>query len=184
MNRASRRFEAIVSRLDSLMIEAVRETDFKRKEYLLSYVVIRLHDQWNFRLRQIVNLSYGRSEGKMITILRNSWGSRKMDKSWEPDWHIPTNTIRAAKLLNVPDQTSIQNAVGSVVMIEQVRWTRNAITHNIPVAFEKFRRMALTNHRIIDVSPWEFPLELNPQTGNTIYEDWCSEMKNAIRYAL
>ncbi len=150
----------------------------------MSYIVIKLHDQWNYRSRQIVLQSYGHSETRMIEYLRNNWARRPMDIGWEPDWHIPSNAIRAARLLNVPDLIQIQDALGAVIYIEDIRWTRNAIVHNIPTSFTKYRNMALNKYLLSNMTPFNLPLERNPYTGNSIYEDWCSDLKNALRFAL
>lgn len=171
MNHAALRFNRVLDRLDNIFYKASSSVDMREKELLLSYLVIRLHDQWNFRSRQIVLQSFGRSPRKMMNLLRQSWGRRVMDHGWEPDWHVPSNAIRAGRLLNIPDLTQVQNALGAVTYIDDVRWTRNAIVHNIPTSFNKYKKMALSKYQVADISPYLLPMEFNPATGNTIYED-------------
>jgi len=184
MNRPALRFAEVIERLDKLVQEASTAQDEKHKEILLSFVVVKLHDQWNFRSRQIVLESFGRSEEAMTETIRRNWGITVRDKGFEPDWHIPSNTIKAACLLKVPDLTQIQDAIGSVIYIDDIRWTRNAIAHNIPTSFTKYRQMTLSKYQIQDVMPYRLPLETNAETGNSIYEDWCNELGNALRFAL
>jgi hypothetical protein len=107
-----------------------------------------------------------------------------MDIGWEPDWHIPGNTIRAARLLNVPDLVQIQNVIGAITYIDDVRWTRNAIVHNIPTSFYQYRKMTLSKYHLSSIVPFSLPIEINPVTGNTIYQDWCDEFKYALRCVL
>jgi hypothetical protein len=184
VNHAALRFNKILDRLDALFLEASETQDMRNKELLLSYMIIKLHDQWNYRSRQIVLKSFGHSEGRMMEYLRNNWGIRPRDNSWEPDWHIPNNTIRAATLLNIPDLAQVQDALGAVIYIDDIRWTRNAIVHNIPASFAKYRNMTLSKYHLLNAMPFLLPMERNPITGNSIYEDWCDDLKNALRYAL
>jgi len=184
MNRPALRFINTLDTLDSLFVECSKVTDEKRRELLLSWIVIKLHDQWNFRSRQIVLESYGHSEKEMMKYLRNNWGKKVMSCSWEPDWHIPGNTIRAAQLLNVPDTTQITNAIGAVTYIDDIRWTRNAIAHNIPTSFSKYQEMALNKYGLRNIPPHLLSCIVNPRTGNTLYEDWCVELRIALSSAI
>jgi hypothetical protein len=148
-------------------------------------IVLKLHDQWNYRCRQIVQESFGRSEKMMLKILQAGWSTRRpMNSYWEPDWHIPSNAIRAATILNVPALNQITNAIGAVTYIDDIRWTRNAIAHNIPVSFRKYRTMALSNYHFRDLMPYELPIQLNFSTGQSIYEDWCEQLYIALKNAL
>ncbi len=120
----------------------------------------------------------------MMKDLRQLWSTKRhMDYTWEPDWHITTNTIRAAELLNVTGLPQIQNALGAVTYIDDVRWTRNAIVHNIPQSFFKFKNMALNKYHLKNISPFEIILQTNPKTGNTVYQDWCDELSIALTNA-
>ena len=184
MNRPARRFQDALTSLDSIFAECATENNPKKREVLLSWIVIKLHDQWNFRSRQIILESYGHSEQQMCEFIRNNWSTRKkMQIGFEPDWHIPNNTIRAARLLNVADIQQIQNAIGAVTYIDDIRWTRNAIVHNIPVSFQKYYEMTLSRYGIKNIPPYLLPMTLYPNTGNTFYEDWCDELASALRLA-
>lgn len=185
MNRIAIRFETQLAKLDSVFAEAVTLSNPVKKEILLSYIIIKLHDQWNFRSRQIILRSYGKSESRMSEHIRNNWSPRKvMDFGWEPDWHIPANAIRAGRLLNIPDLNQVQGAFGAVTRIDDIRWTRNSIVHNLPTSFTKYKVMTLNKYHLSNTSPYLLPLEINSTTGNTIYQDWCDELKFAIRCAL
>lgn len=180
MNRPAVRFRSILNFLDSLFIKAANSNDSREREIICSFIIIKLHDQWNFRSRQVVLMSYNRSETIMMEFLRSNWGKKRMDAGWEPDWHIPPNAIRAARLLCVTNFADIQNALGSVTKIEEIRWTRNAIVHNIPTSFQKFRTVVRNNYGQIGIPPHELPFHRNPSTGKTVYEDWCNDLINAI----
>jgi len=185
VNRPAVRFDAMLSRLDDLFHEASTTVELTKKEILLSYLVIKLHDQWNFRSRQVVQISYGKSQKKMIEFLRYHWSTRKrMNAGWEPDWHIPNNAIRAGRLLNIPNLSQVQNALGAVTYIDDIRWTRNAIVHNIPTSFSRFHSMTLRKYFLSNIKPSFLPLEMNPITGNSLYEDWCTDLRNALHIAL
>lgn len=161
-------------------MKAANSNDLKEREILCSFIVIKLHDQWNFRSRQVVLENYGRSESSMIEFLQSNWASRRMRVGWEPDWHLPQNAIRAARLLGVSNIADIQNALGSVTKIEEVRWTRNAIVHNIPISFKKFRTVIRNNYGQVGIAPHEILFHRNSSTGQTVYEEWCNDLINAI----
>lgn len=185
MNRPALRFDTMLSRLDALFREASTTVELTRKEILLSYLVIKLHDQWNFRSRQVVQISYGKSQKKMIDFLRYHWSAKKhMEVGWEPDWHIPNNAMRAGKLLNIPNLSQVQNAFGAVTYIDDIRRTRNAIVHNISTSFNSFHSMALNRYLLSNIKPSFLPLESNHITGNSVYEDWCTDLRNALHIAL
>lgn len=119
----------------------------------------------------------------MLASLRESWATKKMHSSWEPDWHIPANTIRAATLLNVPHIATIDAALGAVTFVDDLRWTRNAIVHNVPMAFSKYRAVALNRYALVNVPPHQFIAETNPISGRSLYEDWCEELSLALELA-
>jgi hypothetical protein len=184
MNKPAIRFSSILKNLDCLFKYASNERDVIKRDACLSFITIKLHDQWNFRVRQIILESFGGTQANMIQLLRKKWSVKVMDKSWEPDWHIPNNSIRVAKILNVQNLYSIQSAIGAITCVDDLRWTRNVIVHNIPSAYEKFKKMALDKYGIKDISPHLFILEINKSSGNTIYEDWCKEIFNVLKVAL
>jgi len=185
VNRPALRFDAVLNRLDALFLEASATGEVTRSEIILSYLVIKLHDQWNFRSRQIVQASSGQSEKKMMNILRHKWSPKKnIAADWEPDWHIPNCAICAAKLLNIPNFSQLQDALGAVTYIEDIRRTRNAIVHNVPGAFTKFRSMTLSKYFLSNIEPCFLPLEINPHTGRSIYGDWCADLRAALQIAL
>lgn len=186
MNRPARRFIDIIGQLDKVVQEASVVGDEKRKDILLSFVVVKLDDQWNFRSRQIVLLSYGRSEERMRECLQHKWTGteKRLDQDWEPSWHVPSDTIKAARLLSVPDYVHIRDAIGSVTYVDDIRWTRNAVVHNVPATFDRYKHMALDRYQIANVMPCRLLLETNPATENTIYEDWCDELRDALQLAL
>lgn len=180
MNRPAIRFRSVLNFLDNLFIKTANSNDRKEREIFCSFIIIKLHDQWNFRSRQVVLENYGRSESSMMEFLQTNWGRKRMNAGWEPDWHIPPTAIRAARLLGVRNFIDIQNALGSVTKIEEVRWTRNAIVHNIPTSFQKFRTIVRNNYGQVDIAPHEILFHRSPSTGKTVYEDWCNDLINAI----
>lgn len=185
MNRSALRFDAVLNRLDALFLEASATAELTRREILLSYLVIKIHDQWSFRSRQIVQMSCGKSQRKMIEFLRHNWSSkRSMNVGWEPNWHIPNDAIRAGRLLGIPNLPQLQYALGAVTYIDDIRWTRNAIVHNIPSSFGRFRSMTLSRYFLSNVKPCFLPLETNPNSGNSVYEDWCADLRAALQIAL
>lgn len=181
MNKPARRFRDTILRLDVLFRKALRIRNHKQRELYLSAIIVKLHDQWNYRSRQVIFESFAGSECKMMRRLRQNWGRKKMGNTWEPDWHVTSDTIRAARILNVGNYSQIQSVFGAVMYCDDLRWTRNAIVHNIPCSFIKYRDMALTKYRLSNIFPFEIILYTNPNTGNSIYEDWCDEMVIALQ---
>ncbi|MFH0782661.1 MAG: hypothetical protein V2B20_12030 [Pseudomonadota bacterium] len=74
--------------------------------------------------------------------------------------------------------------LGAVTCIDDIRWTRNAVVHNMPTSFEKYNNMLLRNYHLKKVSPSSLINEINILTGNTIYEDWSNELKIALCSAI
>ena len=185
MNKPSLRFDGVIAKLDTIFRYGNSSLSEVEREKAFSFILIKLHDQWNFRLRQIILLDSKLTEKKMMEILRYSWSNtRTMDRYWEPDWHIASNTIRAGRLLNVPNIIGIQNSIGAVTYIDDIRWTRNAVVHNIPSSFLRYRNMTLNKYNIRNVMPYQLLNQINPITNNTIYEDWCTELSIALKNAL
>lgn len=184
MNRPAQRFTEAIERFDRLVQEASMTQDEQKKEILLSFVVFRLHDEWNLQSCQIVLESYGEPEEEMREFLRHNWGEKTQKEDWELAWHVPGQAIRAAELLNVPDLVRIRNAIGSVTCADHLCWTRNAIVHSSSAALSRYKRMVLEKYLLRDVVPYRLPLETNMTTGNSIYGDWCDELGGALQLAL
>jgi hypothetical protein len=186
MNKSALRFNQIIDKLDNIFREGNNSQFEFDREKAFSYVIIKLHDQWNFRLRQIVMIDSNLSEKKMMTLLRQNWtrNNKTMDNSWEPDWHIVTNTIRAGRLLNIPNLSNLQNSIGAVTYNDDIRWTRNAIVHNISASFRRYRIMTLNKYNLSNIMPYQLLNQINPVTGNTIYEDWSTELSIALQNAI
>lgn len=184
MNRPAQRFMEAVERFDRLVQEASMTQDEEKKEILLSFVVFKLHDQWNFQSCQIVLESYGGSEQEMREFLQRNWGKKPQGEDWEIAWHVPKDAIRAAQLLNVPDFVQIRDSIGSVTCADDLCWTRNAIVHSGPVALARYEEMALNKYLLRDVVPCGLLLETNARSGNLIYGEWCDELGGALRLAL
>jgi hypothetical protein len=185
MNKPTIRFMAAIKHMNKLFSYSALETDISKKEAVLSFITIKLHDQWNFRCRQLVLLGYGRTQTEMLKKLRKIWSSSKvMDNNWEPDWHIPSNSIRAAKLLSARNMVSIQNALGSITCIDDIRWTRNAIVHNIPNSYIKYKAMTQLKYGLKNIEPYNLILQYDHHINKTIYQYWCEEILNALKYAI
>jgi len=181
MNRPALRFLAILKRLDNYFLHAINSTNSQEKEIYLSYITIKIHDQWNFRSKQVVLNNYGKSDREMTQELRTQWSPTKtMPATWELDWHIPSNAIRAGRILNIRNLNDVQNALGAATFIDDIRWTRNAIVHNISKSFSKYRHMILSKYRLQNIPPYQLITEINPATGNTIYQDWCDELFSVL----
>jgi hypothetical protein len=97
---------------------------------------------------------------------------------------MPENAIRAGRLLQIHNLSQVQNAFGALTFIDDIRHTRNAIVHSIPACYGKFRSMTLSKYYLRNIDPSFLPLERNPSSGNTIYEDWCNELLGALRRAM
>ena len=184
MNRPAQQFKEATERLDRLVREASVTEDEEMREVLLTFVVIKLHDQWDLESYQIVLKSYGRSDQEMIESLRYSWGQKPQKKDWKIAWHAPVEAIRAAEKLNVPDFVQIRDALGSVTCADDLSWTRNAIVHSASTELSRYKGMALDKYFLQDVAPYRLPIETNAATGNLIYEDWRNELGIALQLAL
>ena len=166
--------------------------------WLISYSVIKLHDQWNARCREIVIKScqggYRTKRGTLLSrsvkenpldYLRNNWArTTVMGSNWEPDWHIPSNTIRAASLLNVQNLAEIQNALGAITVIDELRWTRNAMVHQLPHTFGQYR--LISNNRSLShiTEPANLAIHRDVTSQKLIIDIWEEELTIALNAAI
>src|SRR5207253_2583370 len=144
---------------DRLLTRALqlRGAEKEISDALIERVVIGLHDSFALAARNIILDS---ATGKNVTrtgrqlmrtaalvgfaspldFLRHRWAhNKKMPNSWEPDWFMPDNSIRAATLLQVANEVEITNGLGALVSINRLRATRNVIAHCLPNTWKRFR---------------------------------------------
>jgi len=153
--RISGRFDQACAFIDRRIAYALKldASDSIIATSIISFCVIKLHDQWNARCRELIIKSamgnYRTLTGTILSKstaiyplqeLRNRWSSRRtMDISWEPDWHVPAVSERAARLLNISNYNTVSNAISALTIIDELRWTRNAIAHELPRTYRMFR---------------------------------------------
>ncbi len=120
-----------------------------------------------------------------MDFLRERWAlNKKMSRSWEPDWFIPQNAIRAATLLQVGNELQIANGLGASTSPERLRITRNVIAHSLPNTWQRFRQL----NNDLGINPIKFPSDLvlsyNPSTTNRYLEDWIVEIELSVAIAI
>jgi hypothetical protein len=192
------------SNYDRLLVRALalRATEKATAEALVERVVIGLQDSFAFAARNIVLSSAvgnnvtrtGRRIARAAALsgfagpmdfLRHNWAhNKKMSQSWEPDWFMPDNAIRAATLLHVTNEAEITNGLGASITPERLRVTRNVIVHSLPNTWQRYRDL----NSQLGFNPLKFPsdfvLSYNPSTKNRYIYDWMDEIELSIAIAI
>jgi hypothetical protein len=166
---------------------------------VLSYSVVRLQNAWCLSCRTSIT-NYCREDcltlknslvtrssvcrGDPVEYLRQHWGRKRMEASWEPDWHVPAVSIRAATLLGINNLGSLTTALGAVTVADQVRWARNVICHNLPRIRTQFNAMTLStqlrSYRCVE----DYLVDLYQGTYQSVLEYWITELRIALALAL
>ena len=119
-----------------------------------------------------------------VEFLRLHWGRRNMNASWEPDWHVPSVSIRAATLLGNNNLGSLTVGLGAVAVADQVRFARNVVCHNLPRIWSQFNAMTLRTqfkkYRTVD----DYISDLYQGTYVRVLEYWIAEFRTAFSLAL
>lgn len=190
-------FDRSLTRLAHLIRIAARPRTVDRtREALAEYALLRLHDVWAFRCRQIVlrsavggfvtrgghtisraaNLPSGTAP---LDWLRRSWANQKtMKLSWEPDWFLPDNCIRAARLLGTANLASISGGIGASQAAIEVRTIRNLIAHSLPNTWTRYRGLTMPLHGV--VCPNQVILAVDVITGKNQFSRWASDFRASL----
>jgi hypothetical protein len=179
----------------------LRTTEKMLSDAVVASVVISVHDLWASAARSVVLQSAtgntitrtGRHLPRVTTLcgyngpmdfLRSNWSSKRMARSWEPDWFIPQNAIRAATLLRVANEMEITNGFGASTAPDPLRITRNVIAHSLPNTWQRFRNLNNQMGMSPMKSPADFVLSFKPRTGSRYIQDWIDEIEIAITIAI
>ncbi|OGP76868.1 MAG: hypothetical protein A2W09_03815 [Deltaproteobacteria bacterium RBG_16_50_11] len=120
-----------------------------------------------------------------VTWLRNNWTAKKrMSANWEPDWHVPGQAIRAAQLLRVENFTTIFNALSAITITDQLRYTRNAVTHALPATYKMYRQTAIGLGYPRNTRPVDFVYFRLGSTGPMLIDHWISELTLCLSAAI
>jgi hypothetical protein len=199
-----RRFEQCCKEVECLLNEAIAVQNTNERAFLTysAQSVIKLHDFWTTHCRQLV--LYSCREGTTLSgnllsrspvlpsgadpveWLRGNWTrqGKRMGSSWEPDWHVPDQCLRAAELLRIANYSTVFNALSAVLVADQLRVTRNAIVHSLPVTYSRFRVMEIALGFTGKVPPLEFIFYRIGGSGPMLIDVWISELRLCIAAAI
>ncbi len=202
LGKIAQRFRRARSHIDRLVAHAlrVRASDFLHFDALINSAIILLHDQWNARCRELVIKSslggYRTIRGSTIPkaptvrtavdplkFLRSNWTVRpgnNMQPSWEPDWHVPATSIRAADKLQIANYTTVANALGAISIIDDLRWTRNAVAHKLPHTMGLFKGVQLRLLGRTIRYPSMLPTERQGVTGPLLIDAWMNDIETCL----
>jgi hypothetical protein len=199
-----RRFDACAHEVAAVSSAAfsARSNDYRLFNACSAYAVVRLHDLWASHCRQLVICS---SDARFVTMsgmrlhragslptrahpvawLRRNWTPGKsMSAPWEPDWHVPDQCLRAARLLGIGNYGTVFNALSAITIIDQIRWTRNAIVHSLPATYSKLHSVCLQFGLPKSASPVEIIYVRVGGTGPLLFDHWISEMRLCLAAAI
>jgi hypothetical protein len=166
------------------------------------YAIIKLHDLWASHCRQLVicstdarftTLSGGHlpraaslpPKVRPIEWLRHNWTvGKRMKPSWEPDWHVPGQCLRAAQLLRIGNYVTIFNALSATTVTEQIRCTRNAVVHSLPATYAKVRLLSASLGLPRNVNPVRIIYSRVNGTGPLLFDHWISELRLCLEAAI
>lgn len=106
-----------------------------------------------------------------------------MPAAWEPKWHIPSDAVRAAALLALPNQATIQSGLGATTAIDRLRAVRNVVAHSSRSAWRKLR-MLQTRTGLLGLDPTQTALKRGQASGMRNIDYWVSDLKAAFRAAV
>jgi hypothetical protein len=119
-----------------------------------------------------------------VEYLRLHWGRRRMDPSWEPDWHVPSVSIRAARLLGNNNVASLTTGLGAITIVDQVRFARNVVCHNLPSIWSQFNAMTLNTQFRKYKNVEDYITDIYQGTYIPVLEYWIVEFRTALALAL
>jgi hypothetical protein len=201
------RFRTDRKRIEGVLLGAfsIRISEPERFRALAEWIVIALHDSWSRSCRDIVldsargSLSRtGRSLPRSnllrgyagcsdpVTVLRTLWATtgKAMPNTWEPDWFVPRNALRAAKLLGVANEIELGNGFGASAAPDHLRITRNVVAHSLPNTWQRFRVMQLSLGLFVATRPAELIVTFDVQSGMRFIDKWLQELEASLNVAI
>lgn len=189
-------------RLERLTLDALamRTSHPERAEAIIRSVIIDAQDSWSLACRQLVLTSAsGRAfsrKGRLIArpssalrgvspidSLRRNWATKKMSNSWEPDWFIPANAIRAAGILGLSNAGEISSGLGAAIVHDYLRVARNVVAHSLPNTWVKLRTVEASVSVGTFLIPTDFVTVINPRTGSRFIFEWLDELELCLKWA-
>lgn len=167
---------------------------------ILNSVIIEAQDGWSWGCRQLVlHSATGKAMSRKgrrilrptistgglspINYLRRNWAAKKMGSSWEPDWFLPANAIRAATILGVPNLAEITAGLGAAIVHEHLRTVRNVVAHSVPNTWTKYQKLESTVFGRNSLAPPEFVIAINPSSGRRHIFEWLEELEICLQWA-
>lgn len=201
------RFRADRERLDDVVAGAlaIRNGEPERFRALAEWVIIALHDSWSRSCRDIVldSARGARSRtGRLLprsnvlkgyagrcdpmTVLRSSWTTttKTMSITWEPDWFIPQNALRAARLLRVANEIELGNGFGASAVPDHLRITRNVVAHSLPNTWQRFRALQTSLGIFVPSRPADLIMTFDAPSGLRLIEKWIRELEVSLNVAI
>lgn len=204
LHHVLRRFESCCTEVESLLNEAIAVQNTNQRAFLTysAQAVIKLHDFWSTHCRQLVLYSCRggttltgtvlsrspvlRSCADPVEWLRRNWTrqGKRMGSSWEPDWHVPDQCLRAAELLKIANYSTVFNALSAVLVADQLRVTRNALVHSLPVTYSRLRAMEVALGFTGKIPPIKLIYYRIGGSGPMLVDVWISELQLSIAAAI
>lgn len=191
-------FESDAEQIAAAVRMGLAQTDPIDQRSQIEWAIVRLHDAWAFRCRQLVKWSAVggsltrsgvvlaratnlQSRESFIAAVRRHWTPNKvMGKQWEPKWYDPGEATRVCSLLGVQNSNEISMGLGASAFCDEVRIVRNAVVHSLGNTWGKYRTLKAPQ-----------PLLDPPHTYATAFSstmrsrinDWISDFRDALTVA-
>lgn len=187
------RLHADIDELLVLAAQASSSAVDAERNALGEYALIQLQDSWGRFVRDLVLRSSlgnaSRASGTKIPagthgnlrerdarlLLRNSWGTRPMNKDWEPAWTSVNDALRCIDILKPANASDLKLALGANTNpIGELKPLRNFAAHRGHVSAAKLKALAGTWSAV-----WQQPSDLALAQTNGLYrfDGWCHRFR-------
>lgn len=199
LSLCSYRFSAEAHSLARLVTRVLSGTlSAAEREAVVEHAIIRLHDCWSNRVRQLIVLSaigghISRSGRRLPRVtrlparrspvhqIRHIWTGKIMSDSWEPKWYAPADATRCAQLLGVANLVEIAGGLGASLRADELRTVRNLVAHRVPHAWQRFRKA--TSSMPPNCNAIDFVTSIDTATGLPVMSTWVLDLTSALHAA-
>jgi hypothetical protein len=192
--RIAWRFSTACEPIRRILDQGRTSSDMALRKALLGFAIVRLHDEWSAKCREIILQSasgaaytrkgvlLGRSSRLLgespMPHLRRKWSVKgsTMKSTWEPKWYTPSEASRAASLLGLSNEATVTAALGAGTIPDDLRITRNVVVHTLPNTWNQYRSLVRRYGHPSSTTPADFVTLRNTATGLLLFDEWIDSL--------
>lgn len=192
VTQLERRVNALEAEMTPLLVAPLTSYDRRQAEH----ITFQLQNVWEMYVRNfILSSATGHAVGSVGLLPASApyrFRSREAVRAFllqrtgdrfEPKWYRPLDAIKAARLLQIPNLTSLTAAIGSTPWpLEDLRLTRNFFAHRSRSSALELRALNwFSTGDVISVETTLMPFGMG---GVRRFDGWCASMKLISRAML